>query len=57
MKQLLCPISMDVLKDPYFLQCGHVFEKNYILSHFKFNNNKCPICMQEQFAAPKKLYL
>lgn len=35
---------MDTLNEPYFLECGHVFEKNYINGHFKFNNNKCPLC-------------
>ena len=57
MKLLLCPISMEILKDPYFLQCGHVFEKNYIVTHFKYNNNKCPLCMQVSTNTPKRLYL
>ena len=48
---------MDILKDPYFLQCGHVFEKNYILGHFKFNNNKCPLCAQISTNNPKRLYI
>ena len=56
-KDLLCPISMDIIKDPYFLQCGHVFEKNYIISHFKHNNNRCPLCMQISLITPKRLYL
>ncbi len=27
-----CSISLKPIKDPYFLECGHVFEKSSIMN-------------------------
>lgn len=35
-----CPISNEVIKNPVFFTCGHVFNKESLLSTL----NKCPIC-------------
>ncbi len=42
-KQFICPISMDVLKDPVITNCGHTFEKENIEEANK-KNTACPTC-------------
>ena len=51
-----CPISMETLNDPYFLECGHIFDYHYIKDHFALHHT-CPLCNLPSHQSPKKLFL
>jgi Zinc-finger of the MIZ type in Nse subunit len=42
-----CPISMEKIKEPYALTCGHVFEKKNI-DEWLGRSNRCPVCNEKQ---------
>ncbi len=39
----ICPITQDVIKTPYVLDCGHIFEKNEIIEWLN-EKKTCPVC-------------
>jgi len=43
MKDLECPICLNLMKKPIVLVCGHTFCRDCIQKQ-KENSNKCPIC-------------
>ncbi|KAM7191598.1 Zinc-finger of the MIZ type in Nse subunit domain containing protein [Rhypophila sp. PSN 637] len=49
-RDLKCPLSLQVMKDPYSNhKCKHTFEKSAIMEFLKTNHGvaKCPVCTQE----------
>lgn len=43
---LYCPISLELMKDPVIIECGHTFDLANILDYFnKFDD--CPLCRQK----------
>ena len=51
--ELLCPISQEIMSDPYMLECGHTFELDSIQAYFQ-NRDDCPLCRMK--VDKKKLY-
>jgi hypothetical protein len=41
-----CPISLDKMKNPAKTSCGHVFEKENIITWIR-EKRTCPICRKE----------
>jgi predicted nucleic acid-binding Zn-ribbon protein len=48
MKTSICAISLETIKEPHKLKCGHVFEKAKIDKWFE-SNNTCPVCRNKEF--------
>lgn len=46
MSELICPITHDIIDIKFYLQCGHVFEKEAILPWIQEHKN-CPMCRKE----------
>ena len=42
-ESIFCPISNEIMQNPYVLNCGHSFEMKNIDEWIKKKNN-CPIC-------------
>ena len=42
----LCPITMEVMRDPVMILCGDTFERSEITKWFE-QNNTCPHCRQQ----------
>lgn len=42
----LCPITMEVMRDPVMILCGDTFERSEITKWFE-QNNTCPHCRQK----------
>uniref|UniRef100_A0A3B4ANM2 Uncharacterized protein n=1 Tax=Periophthalmus magnuspinnatus TaxID=409849 RepID=A0A3B4ANM2_9GOBI len=49
--QLLCPICLEVFKDPISTPCGHNFCKNCISKHWD-NELSCPMCKKDFSCRP-----
>ncbi|KAJ0065055.1 hypothetical protein NL108_002094 [Boleophthalmus pectinirostris] len=49
---LLCPICLEVFKDPISTPCGHNFCKNCISKHWDNNDLSCPLCKKEFSSRP-----
>uniref|UniRef100_A0A8C6WZU3 Uncharacterized protein n=1 Tax=Neogobius melanostomus TaxID=47308 RepID=A0A8C6WZU3_9GOBI len=45
--QLLCPICLEIFKDPISTSCGHNFCKDCIAKHWDNNGLSCPMCKKE----------
>jgi hypothetical protein len=43
----LCPISMEKMKEPYSLACGHTFDKINIQKWLE-KHDDCPLCRRKQ---------
>lgn len=43
----VCPISMEKMKEPYTLACGHTFDKINI-ERWLEKKNDCPMCRKKQ---------
>jgi hypothetical protein len=48
---LVCCITLDPIHDPVSLECGHCFERQYILEWFQ-RDLTCPFCMREPSSGP-----
>ncbi len=42
-REFRCNLSLQIMKDPVMLECGHNFDRQ-ILEHFLRNNTACPLC-------------
>ncbi|XP_072294888.1 E3 ubiquitin-protein ligase TRIM21-like [Eucyclogobius newberryi] len=50
--QLLCPICLEVFKDPISTACGHNFCKTCISKHWDNNELSCPMCNRQFHCRP-----
>ncbi|KAL3519404.1 hypothetical protein ACH5RR_017553 [Cinchona calisaya] len=53
MREMLCPICMQLIKDAFLTSCGHSFCYMCIVTHLK-NKSDCPSC--SHFLTPSHLY-
>ena len=42
-KEFICPVSLDLLIDPYLTPCGHHFSKE-VIENLAKENKPCPVC-------------
>jgi hypothetical protein len=49
---LYCPISLELMKDPVMIECGHSFDLESIQDYFR-KHSDCPLCRKK--VNPKKI--